>query len=208
MTERLKLNRNWRINMRTIVVMCAIFAIGIGAALYGQQEKKPAQAAKAEVIADEQVEKHLAAFEKDGVPTHSGVEAAIAKAQEDNTIESWAAAAKMANEYSNVISVLDEHYKKKYEEEANLADSQNDRLKLKIAYLESSGAYNMTHNECKKIRNQSYLNIAELFLEKGDRASALSFAMTAVELSGGTVPIERGEALIKKIVEYKEQPEK
>ena len=45
--------------------------------------------------------------------------------------------------------------------------------------------------------------MAELYLEQGNKVSALSYAMTAVKLTDDGQDITRGEALIKKIIEYK-----
>jgi len=184
-------------------IVLTLFAIGISWTLYGQQQEKPRSTQAPETAAEMQTQEYLAAFEKDGVPTYGAVEAAFAKAKKENTIETWANAAQMANSLANVVSLLDEHYESKYEHDARSAESELDRVKLRIKYMEESRAYNEDQNLFKGVRNDCFLMIAELYLKQGNKASALSYAMTAVKLTGDGLDITRGEALIKKIIEYK-----
>jgi hypothetical protein len=188
--------------MSKIVLALFVIVIVIACTSKGQQQEKPGSIQAPKTAAETQTQEYLATFEKDGVPILGAVEAALTKAKKENTIETWANAARLANSYANVVSLLDEHYMSKFEHDARSA-SETGRIKLQIKYMEESGAYGKADNQYKNVRNDCYLSIAELYLKQGSKASALSYAMTAVRLTGATGSITRGEALIKKIIEYK-----
>jgi hypothetical protein len=187
-------------------IVATLFVIGFSYTLLGQQQEKQASTQQRESAAETQTQEYLATFEKDGVPTLGAVKAALAKAKAENTIETWASAARLANSYSNVVDVLSEHYLEVYQNllkktsESSLTRDLEPRLLT--MFSETLGKYDSTRNEYRAVRNECYLSVAELYLAQGNKASALSYAMTAVELTGGDGSIQRGEALIKKIIEY------
>jgi hypothetical protein len=165
----------------------------------------PIQLARADDAADksldeskELIDKYLAEFQKTGVPTPSAVDAAFQQAKQANTIDAWLAAAKIANSYANVVDVLKAHYSGLYDS-SRAADSPNQ------AYINTAANYEGVQNQYLQRRNDAYLVIARLYLAQGDKGNALSYAVTAVQLSG-VAPNTDGEALIRQIVEYQDQP--
>jgi hypothetical protein len=139
---------------------------------------------------------YLSSFEKSGIPTPSAVEAALGRAQAENTIDAWHTAATLANTYANVVDVLCDHY-------AGLYKSSESTYGGNMSYLSTAVDYERKRNTYLAMRNDAFLKIARLHLEKGETAEALSFAVTAVELSG-MAPNVKGVALIREIIEYQE----
>ena len=187
-------------------IVFTLLAVGISVTLYGQQEQKQDSNDASAIVADEQAEKYLATFEKDGVPTQGALDAAIAKAKKENTIETWANAARLANSHSNVLEVLYNHHRAVYRnEKAHAADSDSPSLLVVLNELRTVivDKYEVPVQKSRIVRNDCFLNMAELYLEQGNKVSALSYAMTAVKLTDDGQDITRGEALIKKIIEYK-----
>jgi|GEM_PF-2536444 len=184
-------------------IVATLFMIGVSYTLLGQQQEKQVSIRRLESAAETQTQEYLASFETDGVPTLGAVKAALAKAKAENTIETWMKAARLANSYSNVVDVLSEHYLSYYQKlqqgAATFPALQQSAEKL---YTKEQRKYDSTYRSYKTVRNDCYLSIAELYLAQGNKASALSYTMTAVELTGGDELITRGEALIKKIIEY------
>lgn len=139
---------------------------------------------------DALAKQYLDAFEKSGVPTPRAVDAALAKAKAAGTPEDWLDAARVANAFANVADALCDHYASVYR------STDNQR------HLHTAAEHEQTRNRYLSLRNQAYLEVARLHLAKGDSARALSYAITAVQLSGAE-PNTAGEALIRKITDYK-----
>ena len=172
------------------IVICLSLMISI-TYLYGQETKKEAQG-----DSEKLAQQYLDTFEKTGVPAPTAVEAAFAKATKESTIENWEFAARLANTYANVVDVLRDHYADLYyESKSSYSRGGN------TGYLEKAAEYERKRNEYLGKRNEAYLNLADLYLAKGNKSRALSYAMTAVRLSGA-YPNTRGENLIKKIIEF------
>lgn len=165
--------------------------IGMSVALYGQEEQKAAPEDSAKVA-----QKYQESFGKTGVPTPEAVDAALAKAKKANTIESWEYAAGLADSYANVVEVLREHYATLYN------SSRAGRAEGNKPYMRQAADYEKSRNQYLGIRNDVYLNIADLYLAKGNKSVALSYAMTAVQLTSAELNV-RGVNLIKKIIEYR-----
>lgn len=134
---------------------------------------------------------YLDSFRQTGVPTTAAVTAALQKAKASPSVTTWQLAAKIANSYANAVSVLKEHYSTLYNQNRN-GD-----------YIHKAAEYEKVENQYLAIRNNAYIELAKLYLQQGDKATALSFAATAVRLSGDT-PNTDGEQLIKLIIEYKQ----
>lgn len=177
-----------RKNMQNIALVLVLLALIGGSQA---QDEKKAAADDSEKLA----QKYLETFEKTGVPTSGAVKAAVSKAKKENTIEAWELAARLANTYANVVDVLREHYSNLYHAfkswDKSRAESCGKRAR----------EYEVKRLVFLGLRNEAYLDLAQLHLEKGHKSLALSYAMTAVRLSG-LYPNERGEDLIKKIIEY------
>ena len=73
-----------------------------------------------------------------------------------------------------------------------------------MRYLKTAASYEDARNKYLGMRNDAYIRLARIYLEKGEKAKALSFAVTAVKLSG-VRPNTAGEELIRKIIEYEQE---
>lgn len=140
---------------------------------------------------EELLKKYVDGFRENGVPTRKAVDAALKQANDTNTLESWEMVARLANKYANVVDVLYKHYWGLYR--------NTDGPKVKLGF--KAVPYEKKSNEYRGIRNDAYIRIAKLHLKRGDKAQALSYAVTAVELSAAE-PNEEGEALILEIIEF------
>jgi hypothetical protein len=183
--------------MKKIALAVLVIGLGLTMTLFAQQKQVANVPVDADSMAEAETQKHLKAFAKSGVPTPQIVEAALAKAKKENTIESWTSASRLANAYANVVDVLYEHYMDAWNSAKRVksADKEGKYFRIVLDYEEKRSKHHQIRNDC-------FLNIAEIHLTNGNTASALSYAMTAVSLSGSE-PNLRGEALIKKIIEYK-----
>jgi hypothetical protein len=146
---------------------------------------------------EEMAKQYLDAFKKSGVPSPGAIDAAVKKAQSAGTIDAWTEAAGVANSYANVIDVLTNHYSKLYHA------SRDSRGQGNYGYISTAAKYEKIRNRYLAIRNDAYIQLARLYLSKGDQAKALSYVVTAVKLSGAE-PNTAGEQLIKQIVNYSE----
>lgn len=143
---------------------------------------------------EELTKKYSDAFRDNGVPTPGAVDASFKQAETTNTIESWLAAAKLANSYADVVGVLKEHYAKLFDASEASGVPQHE-------YLSTAVEYEKKQNEFLGKRNDAYIKISRLYLAQGDKAHALSFAVASVELSASE-PNKEGEDLIRQIIEY------
>lgn len=144
---------------------------------------------------EELMQKYLEAFKKSGVPTPKAVDAALQRARQAKSIESWVQAARIANTYANVVDVLTSHYSQLYYASRS-AGSGGD-----YSLINKAAAYERVRNRYLMMRNDAYIELAKLYLAKGDAAAALSYVTSAVKLSAAE-PNVAGEALIKQIVQY------
>jgi hypothetical protein len=145
---------------------------------------------------EELSKKYLDAFNKSGIPTPKTVEAALQKARTSGTIESWQNAASIANSYANVVDVLKKHYAYLYD-----VSKYGSRGGGNMSYINAAADYERVQNKYLKMRNDAYIELARLYLAKGDKAKTLSYVVTAVKLSGAESN-KIGEELIKQIIEY------
>jgi len=145
-------------------------------------EQKP-QKPESKVLdkSEQMVNERLESFRKSGVPTPKIVDAAFAKAKNTPSIENWLAAASVANAYGRVVDVLCENFTRAY----------------------AAVVYERVRNTYYDYRNTAYLEVAKLYLAKGDKAMALSYATTAVELSG-SIHNQPAEKFVREIIEYVE----
>lgn len=146
---------------------------------------------------EELAQKYLEAFKKTGVPTPKTVDAAFQKAKTAGSIQTWEEAARIANNYANVIDVLTSHYSKLFHA------SRSGRGSGDHALISKAADYERIRNRYLAMRNDAYIELAKLHLTKGDGARALSYVTTAVKLSGAEVNVT-GERLIKQIIEFGE----
>lgn len=138
---------------------------------------------------------YLDSFQQTGIPTPNAIEAAFKTARQTPSVENWETAAKMANSFANVVDVLADHYSGLYYRSRSGYSDGN------FTYLTSGEAYEVTRNKYLALRNDAYIELAKIYLAKGEKAKSLSFAVTAVKLSGSS-PNTEGEQLIRKIIEY------
>jgi hypothetical protein len=157
-----------------------------------------AQGSKADASEDTELtaRRYIESFKQSGVPTPSGVVAAVEKAKLSNKIADWEFAARIANSYANVVGELKSHYSKLHTRSAQYTRYGNED------YLNKAVEYEEIQNQYLQTRNDAYLSQSELYLQAGNKASALSFAMTAMSLSGAS-PNTRAEEIMRRIVEYK-----
>ena len=155
-------------------------------------EQKP-QKPEAKVLdkSEEMVNARLDSFRKSGVPTPKIVDAAFAKAKNASSVENWLAAASAANAYGRLVEMLYKNYSDSY-----------------YGVQKKALDYERVRNTYYTYRNTAYLEVAKLYLANGDKATALSYATTAVELSG-SLHNAPAENLVRQIMEYVElAPEK
>ncbi len=185
--------------MRNHIIAGVITLLGVvwtTAGLAHGQAKPEAQPGGGLNQSEELAKKYLDGFRESGVPTPGSVDAALKQAESKKTIEAWQMAAKLANSYANVVDVLCAHYSKLFSASRSGSGDGN------MAFISTAADYETKRNVYLGIRNAAYLRIARLYLGQGDKAQALSFAVTSVELSGSEPNLE-GEVLIRQIIEYK-----
>ena len=141
-------------------------------------------------------QRYIEAFRKSGVPTPDAVNAALSKARESSTTQNWEIVARLSNSYANVLGAMKDHYSNLYR------SSRSGSSGPTRYYIERAADYETQQNNYLSIRNDAYISQAELFLAAGNKANALSLAMTSMRLSGIS-PNTKAEELIKRIVEYK-----
>lgn len=181
---------------RSLVLACLAVAIALAAKVdvsRGQSENQ--EAGSGLMQSEELAKEYLDAFRKSGVPTPSAVDAAFKAAETANSVESWQLAGRLANAYANVVDVLSGHYSDLY--------SSSENRGANMSLLSTAANYERKRNVYLSMRNRSYIRIARIYLGQGEKGQALSFAVTAVKLSGAE-PNKEGEALIRQIIEYKE----
>jgi hypothetical protein len=184
----------------TVLAILVTFLLG-GLGIYkvysqDKQEKQDKKEASSLDKSEELAKQYLDAFKKTGIPTPKAVDAAFQKAKTAGTIEAWTEAASMANSYANVIDVLTGHYSDLYYASRSGGDGN-------YAYISKAADYEKIRNRYLKRRNDAYIELAKLYLAKGDKARALSYAVTAVKLSRAE-PNTVGENLIRQIIDYAE----
>ena len=177
----------------TIITVAVLVSplLGQNRSAEDQNSAAGAEFSKSELLID----KYLTEFKKSGVPTPGAVDAAFSAAEKANTLESWSAAARLANAYANIVGVLKNHYATLYDAGAARLSGRNDLLNTAVVYEQAQNSY-------LQRRNDAYLRIAKIYLSRGDKAQALSFAITAVQLSGAEPNLE-AESLIKQVIEYR-----
>jgi|SRR5882672_8093610 len=177
----------WIVALLTIVSWTAVLpSPGVA-----QDKKEPSSLDQSEELAKQ----YLDSFKRTGVPSPDAVNASVKKAQLAGTIEAWTEVAAVANSYGNVVDVLRDHYSKLF------SASRDSRGSGNLAYISTAADYEKARNRYYGIRNDAYIQLARLYLAKGDKARALSYVVTAVKLSG-IQPNDAGEKLIKEIVGY------
>jgi hypothetical protein len=175
-----------------LLTLAVFLTLALAAAQVCAQEKKDQSSLNE---SEELTQKYLETFKKTGVPTPKTIEAAFLKAKSEGAVSSWEEAARIANNYANVIDVLTSHYSKLYYASRSGRGSGDHNLISKAA------DYERVRNRYLKMRNDAYIELARLYLTKGDGARALSYLSTAVRLSG-VEPNLSGETLIKQIIQY------
>ena len=177
---------------QVLSIMSAIaVAITITTAFADEKQETSSTLNQSEEVARQ----YLEAFRKSGIPTSKAVDAAVAKARAAGSIEAWTEAARIANSHANVVDVLTSHYSRLY------SASRAGRSSGDFALINKAADYERVRNRYLRIRNDAYLELAKLYLAKGDSLNALSYVTTAVKLSG-VEPNSPGEELIKQIIEY------
>jgi len=181
--------RTWIMRSVAFIAIACLTALNSPAG--AQDRKEPTGFEQSEELA----RRYLEAFQKSGIPSPKGVEAAVTKAKSAGTIEAWREAANIANVYANVIDVLTSHYSQLYNA------SRSSRGPGDHALISKAADYERIRNRYLQIRNDAYIEAAKLYLAKGDAPQALSYVTTAVKLSG-VHPNTAGEALIKQIIQF------
>jgi hypothetical protein len=133
----------------------------------------------------------VSSYKKSGVPTPKLVAKALSTAQKSNSLENWQKVASLANSYGNSVDVIKDHYYQYYLGERTYRSS----------YLSKAAAYEKIQNKHLQIRNDAYLKMSGILKSQGRLAEALSYAITAVQLTGSDIN-SQGVSQIESIIEF------
>jgi hypothetical protein len=182
-----------------VVLAAAVLAVAASVSVTEARAQQPGESRppgqQAIDPGNETLNRYLEAYGKWGVPTPKAVDAAFARAKTTQTIDSWLAAGEVANRYADVLKVLADYYDKQYRMlQRELGSSVSPVLQ---ASLQTSIRFDSLVLRYLTMRDEAHVAVASLYLDKGDRTHALSYALAALHSGSGSAA-----DLVRKIIDF------